>query len=114
MTFVPTPTGERRHEIELQEDRSTRDTDDETGEPVQAWHTYGCEYAAIKPIASAKELIGVKVESKVTHLIKFPYRDDVTDKHKFKYCNRVFEIVGLINAEERDIELWATVTEVPR
>lgn len=103
--------GTLRHIITIQE--KTR-TPDGMGGHDETWaDVAGCETvpAAIWPISSTETLDQMKLEDQITHRIRIRYRSGLTTAMRVVFGSRIFELVSMINREERNISLDLLATE---
>lgn len=103
--------GTLRHRITIQERTETRDA---IGGFSETWATLSGNAsvpAAIWPIKSAEALDAQKLENQVTHRIRIRYRSGITTKHRIVFGSRTFQIVSLMNPDERNIMLDMLTTE---
>lgn len=73
-------------------------------------------YAEIKP-ATARDLertIANAVQSKASHIVTMDYHPDVTTETTLLFGTRVFQVTGVQNPEERNIDLVLACEEVVR
>ena len=95
-------SGTLRHRITIQE--STEVSDGMGGfmtvfsDTLEAW-------AAIWPLTAKESLDAMKLELQVTHKIRIRYRSGITAKNRIKFGTRYFNIISLINYEERNKQL---------
>ena len=61
--------------------------------------------AAIWPLSSKESLDAMKLELQVTHKIRIRYRSGITAKNRIKFGTRYFNIISLLNYEERNKQL---------
>jgi SPP1 family predicted phage head-tail adaptor len=106
--------GQRRHMVTL-ENPGTPVADPDLGytqtytqlQPGQVW-------AEIKP-ANARDLERVTTGtsmSTATHLVTIPYHSGVTTQTRLTFGTRIFQVNGVVNPEERNIELILTCEEI--
>lgn len=94
--------GQLRHRIAIQE---STDTPDGAGGFTSSWADIsGMESvpAAIWPLSSKESLDSMKLELSVTHKIRIRYRSGITAKNRIKFGSRYFNIISLINPDERN------------
>lgn len=94
--------GELRHQIEIQEAAATRNT---AGESVTTWTTIATVAAAIRPASSREVMLTQATAAQTTHTITIRYRDRVSAAARVKFGSRIFTIAGVLNVDERDVEL---------
>ena len=69
--------------------------------------------AAIWPLKATERLDAMKLEMKVTHRIRIRHRSGITAKMRIYWSNKVrtFNIISIINPDERNIMLDMICTE---
>lgn len=101
-------SGQRSHYITIQQSTSAPDG---YGGQVKTWVDYLSVWAAIRPL-NGKELIAASAtQNETTHTITFPYITGVTAAHRITYNGRYFNILNVINVEERNRELQCLCSE---
>lgn len=101
--------GDLRHRITIQEETATPDG---MGGETLAWGDQCTLWAAIWPLSAKESLGSMKLELKVTHRVRIRYRPGITSKNRIKMGVRFFDIVSLINYEERNVTLDFLTNEV--
>uniref|UniRef100_A0A6M3K9C6 Putative head-tail joining protein n=1 Tax=viral metagenome TaxID=1070528 RepID=A0A6M3K9C6_9ZZZZ len=106
-------SGQLRHMIAIQEQT---DTADGMGGYTTAWADVSgmsSVPAAIWPLKSAERIDAMKLEHEVTHRIRIRYRSGVTTKMRIYWSDKTktFNIVSIINPDERNIMLEMLATE---
>lgn len=106
--------GQRRHVVTLE--NPSAPIQDGDGGFSHEWTalTPARTFAQIKP-ATAHDLERTMVntvQSVATHIVTIPYHPDVTTKTRLTFGTRLFQIAGVQNPEERNIELVLACTEV--
>lgn len=107
------PAGARRHLVTLQSLALTADGDGEpTGspmdlEPAQMW-------ASIEPATAQNlsRLVAGTFEAVATHIVKFPYRADVTTQSQIIFGTRTLNVLSIQNPKERNRQLILICSEV--
>ena len=97
--------GSLRHTISIQEETSTPDSQ---GGFTLEWNdisSMDAVPAAIWPLSAKESLDAMKLELQITHKIRIRYRSGITTKDRIKFGTRIFNIVSLINLEERNEQL---------
>ena len=103
--------GQLRRTISIQE---RTDTADGAGGFTSAWANItgmSAVPAAIWPLSARESLDSLKLELQVTHKIRIRYRSGITAKNRILFGSRTFNIVSLINNDERNITLDMLATE---
>ena len=103
--------GQLRHTVSIQEQT---DTSDGMGGFTTSWaDILGMDAvkAAIWPLSAKESLDSLKLELQVTHKIRIRYRSGITAKNRILFGTRTFNIISLINNDERNISLDILATE---
>lgn len=108
MTAPRTTPGDLRHLVQIQSRSTTQDT---IGQEVTAWTTVATPFAKIEPALGQETLAGAAVTAAVTHTLTIRYRTGITARMRVLYGTRVFEIVSVIDVEERHFWLELTCVE---
>lgn len=107
---------ERRHLVRLQNPGLA--VPDGDGGYTQTWTDLNppTVKVQIRP-ASARDLERVAsgtVLSTATHVVTGPYHPDVTTQTRVVFGDRTFNVIGVSNIDERNIEMVLTCVEVVR
>lgn len=96
--------GRLRHRLYLQQSTQTRTA---SGGYEDGWATIATIWGAVEPLKGREFFENAQVEGDVTHRIVIRSRAEVTTKHRFIHIekNRVFNVVSVINPNERDISM---------
>ena len=97
--------GNLRHTISIQEETET--PDGQGGFSLSWDDVSGMDAvpAAIWPLSAKESLDAMKLELQVTHKVRIRYRSGITAKNRIKFGTRIFNIISLINFEERNKQL---------
>lgn len=91
--------GELRHRVEIQNKTVQMD---ELLQQSEVWATYATVWASVRPI-KGREYVAVKqVNAEVSVVITMRYLSGITSEMRILFGNRVFDIVSVINADERN------------
>lgn len=101
--------GLMRKRLVLQSLTETRDAD---GGVVTAWALLASVYAGIEPLTQNEKKQGTRTEAMATHKIMMRYRSGLTPSMRFLYGTRIFNIVEILNKNERNWEHEVKVIEV--
>lgn len=86
-------------------------TQDEYGEPIEAWSDLATVWAAVEP-DKAREFFGAEqIQGQTTVRIRMRYRDDVTREMRAVHEGHVYDIQGVLHQYERHRELWLMCVE---
>ena len=91
--------GKLRHLIKFQHDIVTRDA---TGQKISVWANFRTARAGISPRSSAEAIAGDQIESIGSHRIDCRYIAGITAAMRIKFGTRIFQIVGIVNPDERN------------
>lgn len=94
--------GGLRHRIELQKRTQTADG---VGGMTTTWTRKHYARAAIWPEKAGEVVEAGRLEHRITHRIRIRHRSDVDASMRVKFGERYFDIVSIINREERNREL---------
>lgn len=75
------------------------------GELVTTWATYKSVWAEILPLVGREFWASKQVNSETTGKLRIRYIAGITPKMRIKFGNRYFEILGVINIEEKGEEM---------
>ena len=84
------------------------------GEVLVAYVDAGSFYASVEPLTSREINFARQAELSTTHRIRARYTPDLKSDCRLKFGTRIFDIVGIVNVEERNIELEISAVEVTR
>lgn len=101
--------GEFRHTITFQE-LSTMQND--YGEPIDEWKDIATTKAAIYPISGKEFYAAETVNSEVSHKINMRYKSGLKPSMRIKFGSRYFNIISIINFQERNIMLQLMCKEL--
>jgi len=100
--------GTLRQKVLIQQNTPSRDS---YGAEVEAWTDYAEVWASIEPARGREFWESQQVNAEVTGKIRIRYLEEVTPKMRVKHGSRIFEIIAVINPEERNRELQLMVKE---
>jgi len=101
--------GTMRHKVVIQQNVPTEK--DSYGAEVDNWTDYATVWASIEPARGREFWESQQVNAEVTGKIRIRYLGGITPKMRVKHGNRIFDIVSVINPEERNRELQLMVKE---
>lgn len=90
---------ELRHFIKFQHKVQTSD---DMGGFTHTWETYKEMMAAIWPVSSKELRENMRMNSSTTHNIRIRYTPGITSKMKINFNDRVFDIQGILNPDEKN------------
>ena len=100
--------GKLRHKITIQYYTESQNS---YGEMTKTWSDYATVWASIEPIMGREFWESQQINAEVTAKITIRYLADINPKMRVKYGSRIFEIISVINPEEKNRELQLMVKE---
>jgi SPP1 family predicted phage head-tail adaptor len=94
--------GKLRHRITVEETTETQEAD---GSVIENWSAFATAQGSIEPISGREYFAAQTTQAEVTHRISLRYLTGVTPKMRVKYGSRIFDILSVINVDERNREL---------
>lgn len=101
--------GRLRHRVTLQQQSSTQDG---YGEQVNSWSDLKTVWASVEPLKGRELYAAQQVKTEITTRIKMRYRAGVVSKMRVVYGSKTYDILSVIDAEERHIELHLMCMEL--
>ena len=92
--------GSLRHKIIFQQLTVANDT---WGHSSETWTDQVTTYASIWTLRGTERMEGLKLDNEITHKIRIRYRTDLHPKMRIKSPTRYFNIISLIDPDERHI-----------
>ena len=89
--------GQMRQRIALQAKTITKSE----GIPLESWTTVAIVWAAVSDISGKEYFQAGAMQSEVTTRIKIRYRTGITPSMRVLYGSRVFQILSVIDKDER-------------
>ena len=100
--------GKLRHKITIQDYTESQNS---YGEVTKTWSDYATVWASIEPVRGREFWDSKQINAEITAKITIRYLAGVTPKMRIKYGARIFEIISVINPEERNKDLQLMVKE---
>lgn len=94
--------GKLRHRITIQEYTVSQDS---YGAGIESWADRATAYASVSPISGKELYTAQQLHAEVTTKITMRYMDGITPKMRVFFNSRSFEILSVLNFEERNVEL---------
>ncbi|MEG6510095.1 phage head closure protein [Methyloligella sp. 2.7D] len=91
-------TGALRHRLSLQ---ALSRVSDGGGGFTESWEEVTQLWAAIRPVSGDEAPRAGRLEGRLSHVITLRYRDGVSPAMRFAHGLRVFEILSVVDVEER-------------
>jgi len=101
--------GRLRHRVTIQ---SATNTSDGMGGYTEAWGNLDTVWAAIEPFKGDERYEVQKLEADLSHKIILRYRSGILPNMRINFDSKVFEIIYIINRDERNIELELHCREI--
>ena len=100
---IETNAADYRHSVEIQHDAG--ESKDATGAPTENWTKKYTVPAAIWPYRGKEFAADGRLISQGLTKIRMRYRSGITQAMRIVYDSRTFEIMSMVNVEERNIVL---------
>ena len=102
--------GKLRHRLALQSESSSTDS---YGQVTDTYSTYATVWGSITPLKGLELIHAQQVQSEVTHKCIIRYNSSLDTKDRIVFDSRTFEIISILNADERNIyqEVWCKEIE---
>lgn len=94
--------GKLRHRIRIQEYVAGRDI---FGAEEPAWMDVATVWASVTPVSGKEYFASAQTNAEVSTKITMRYRSGITPKMRIVFGTRIFEIISVLNFEERGVEL---------
>ena len=94
--------GTLRHRIKIQAYNASRDS---FGSEVPEWVDVTTVWASMTPVSGKEYMASSQMRAEVTTKIGIRYQQGVTPKMRVVCGTRIFDIISVLNLEERNIEL---------
>lgn len=101
--------GKLRHRITIQEHVTGQD---EFGQPRDDWRDVTTVWAAVEPLRGREYFAAQQVQADVTARIRIRYRKGIRPEMRSLYDGRLYDILSVIDPEERHQELQLMCREV--
>lgn len=92
-------SGLLRHQVDIQ---SMTSTSDGMGGWTEEWATLSTVRAAIWPKRMVEQVEGEKRTANITHQVRVRYLDGIDEVCRVVFGGRIFEVISVINPEERN------------
>lgn len=98
-----------RHRVTLQQRAADQD---EAGQPVDTWKDVATVWGAVEPLRGREYFAAAQVQAEVTTRIRIRYCRGIRPDMRVLYDGRLFNILSVIDPEERHRELQLMCREV--
>jgi len=92
--------GSLRHKITFQQLTVANDT---WGHSAETWTDQVTTYAALWTLRGTERMESLKLDNEITHKIRVRYKRDLNPKMRIKFGERYFNILSMIDPDERHI-----------
>lgn len=107
--MLPMKIGKLRHRVTLQESISSKDS---FGAEIETWSDTATVWASIEPLSGKEYFAAQQVNAEINTKITIRYRAGVQSTMRLAFQNRQFDILSVINTEEKKLELILMCREV--
>lgn len=90
--------GNYRHKITIQERLTGQDS---YGAPMESWTDLATAWASIEPLSGRELYAAQELNSEINVRIKMRYRPGVLSSMRILYGTRIFDILAVVDIEER-------------
>lgn len=98
--------GKMHQRIVIQARTATEDTQ---WDDTITWADYLTRWADVNPVTARERMRNQGPSSEATYKITMRYESALTDQHRITWNGKIFDIVGIINVDERDTTLEVLV-----
>ena len=102
--------GDLRHLLRLE--RPTEGAPDTYGQPPSGWEPVAELYAKVEPLSGRELELARQQEARVTHRLTIRFNEDVTTRNRLLLGERVFQVVSVLDEEERHDVMMLLAQEV--
>lgn len=100
--------GDLRRRISIQRRNTTQDT---FGQAIPTWMDVVVCWAGIEPLAGRELVTAQAVNAEITHQVVIRYRTGITPAMRVLYGTRFFNILSILNVDERNRQLTLGASE---
>jgi SPP1 family predicted phage head-tail adaptor len=94
--------GKLRHRITIEQAAENQEPD---GSVIEMWSIYATAQASIEPVSGREYFVAQSTQADLNHRISLRYVPGITPKMRVNYGSRIFDILSVINVNERNREL---------
>lgn len=94
--------GKLRHRLVIQRENASQDS---YGEDVPSWTTFATVWGSVEPLTGREYLEGKALTAEVTYRIRIRSLSGVTPEMRVSYDSRYFQIVSVMDVDERNREM---------
>jgi SPP1 family predicted phage head-tail adaptor len=101
-------SGPLRHWVTIRTYTKSRDS---YGAEIETWADFATTWASVEPLIGREYMAAKQVSAEVSHKIRMRYIAGLLPTMKIAWGAREFEIVSIINVQERNNEIVIMATE---
>ena len=101
-------SGPLRHWVTIRTYTKSRDS---YGAEVETWADFADTWASVEPLIGREYMAAKQVSAEVSHKIRMRYIAGLLPTMKIAWGAREFEIVSILNVQERNMEIVIMATE---
>ena len=92
--------GRLRHRVGLSQASTAQNS---FGEQIDTWSNYTTVWGSVRPMKGQELEHAHQISAEVNHVVRIRYNSSVESDHRVTHDSRTFEIVSVINWQERNI-----------
>ena len=81
------------------------------GEQEDVWTTVHTVWASVRPLRGRELFAAQQINSEISSTVQIRYRAGITSKMRLSYDGRLFDILAVVNPDERNEQLVLSVRE---
>lgn len=101
-------SGRLNHKLRIEQRTETKNT---LGEDITTWTLYKETWGHVSPLSGKEYISQNELQSSVTGRISIRYISGITTDMRVNWNDRIFDILSVINTDERNRELIMIVEE---
>lgn len=101
-------SGPLRHWVTIRTYTKSRDS---YGAEVETWADFADTWASVEPLIGREYMAAKQISAEVSHKIRMRYIAGLLPTMKIAWGAREFEIVSILNVQERNTEIVIMATE---
>lgn len=103
--------GKLRHRVTIQSASETQ-PDSNMGQPVESWSDFATVWAHVEPLHGRERMVAQERTAELDTRITIRYLSGVLAKMRVIYGSHTYDILAVINLDERDREMQLMCKEV--
>jgi len=100
--------GRLRHKVTFHQYFETQDT---TGHAIKTYTPLATRSVSIEPLSGRELEVARQVNAEITHKVEMRYLANLSPRLRFLFGSRVFEILSILNIEEKKKQLTLLCVE---